>query len=242
MRKEISTEQLANLLAGGDSYIRTKNNEVKGLAITTKKNPEAPDIIVVGTGPRIMANAQLFFEAKKFVPVYIKASVGRWKYFGEYRATALKQDTETIAKYCHHRKDVSGILFLQKKEDEDLAEWANSFKGKANRDSEAAAIDFVKNHYGAMGFQIDDRQKDNCGYDLLVRKDQSTLFLEVKGTVSEEPRFYLSRNEHNHSEHPNWRLALVTNAIRNPSLTVYDREELLDFFVLDPLVFQALRK
>ena len=41
-------------LAGGDSYIRTKNNIVKGLAITTRDNPEAPEIIVVGKGTRVI--------------------------------------------------------------------------------------------------------------------------------------------------------------------------------------------
>lgn len=49
----LTTPELAEKLAGGDSYIRTKNNVVKGLAITTELNPEAPEVIVVGGGPNI---------------------------------------------------------------------------------------------------------------------------------------------------------------------------------------------
>ncbi len=63
----ISTTELAELLAGGDSYIRTKNGEVKGLAVTTDKNPDAPEIIVVGKGPRIVGNAKLFIKSKNFL-------------------------------------------------------------------------------------------------------------------------------------------------------------------------------
>lgn len=35
--KVLTTEKLAQELAGGDSYIRTKNNIVKGLAVTIQK-------------------------------------------------------------------------------------------------------------------------------------------------------------------------------------------------------------
>jgi hypothetical protein len=39
----ITTAELAALTAGGDDYIRTKNNEVRGLALRLDVNPRAPD-------------------------------------------------------------------------------------------------------------------------------------------------------------------------------------------------------
>lgn len=44
--KTIDTQELASRLAGGDCYIRTKNGEVKGLAVTVRRNPEAPEVII----------------------------------------------------------------------------------------------------------------------------------------------------------------------------------------------------
>ena len=81
----LTTKQLAEELAGGDSYIRTKKNIVKGLAITTDLNPEAPEIIVVGSGPRKIANAKLFVFQKQYVPVYVKQAVNAWKFMGKYK-------------------------------------------------------------------------------------------------------------------------------------------------------------
>ena len=75
--------QLQQLTAGGDGFIRTHNKVVKGLAITTQKNPEAPEIIVVGKGKIIEANAERFLEQGQNVPVYIKQGTNEWKYAGE---------------------------------------------------------------------------------------------------------------------------------------------------------------
>jgi len=112
--RTFTTNELAKKLAGGQSYIRTKDGDVKGLAIRKDKNPEAPDIIVVGTGPRIVANAHLFLESGKYVPVYIKRDVNQWEYVGDYKAVRYCRDTETIEKHRHHRPagHVDGILFL----------------------------------------------------------------------------------------------------------------------------------
>jgi len=60
----LTTAELAKKLAGGDSYIRTKNNVVKGLAITTELNPEAPEVIVVGNGDRIKKMPSCFWSNK----------------------------------------------------------------------------------------------------------------------------------------------------------------------------------
>ncbi|WP_286049744.1 hypothetical protein [Rheinheimera sp. KL1] len=88
----LTTPQLAEKLAGGDSYIRTKDNIVKGLAITIELNPEAPEIIVVGNGTRIRANARLLLEQQEYVPVYLKQTVNAWKFLGKYKADRYSQD------------------------------------------------------------------------------------------------------------------------------------------------------
>ncbi len=114
--KILTTDEIAEKLAGGQSYIRTKDGDVKGLAIRKDKNPEASDIILVGTGPKIVANAHLYLRSGKYVPVFIKRDVNKWEYVGDYKAVKYCRDAETIEKHRHHRlaENVDGILFLEK--------------------------------------------------------------------------------------------------------------------------------
>lgn len=112
--KVLTTRELAQELAGGDYFIRTANNVVKGLAITLEKNPDAPKTIIVGAGPRISAKAELFFQQQEYVPVYIKQAVNAWRYVGDFKAHDYSTDPEVIAQHRKHRSlaSIAGILFL----------------------------------------------------------------------------------------------------------------------------------
>ncbi len=148
--KTLTTDELAKTLAGGDSFIRTKGGEVKGLAVTTDKNPEAPDVIIVGKGPRKISNAKLFLESGLFVPVYIKQAVNSWKYLGSYKADSYLQDMETIEKYRKDRQieNIDGILFLSEEDDVEInVSSRNSPDVEAKKRTEIAAINFVTEFY-----------------------------------------------------------------------------------------------
>ena len=104
---------------------------------------------------------------------------------------------------------------------------------------EQAAIEYVWVHYEENGYTITDRQKDNCGYDLLASKEGSDIHLEVKGTASKKKRFYISRNERNNSIHPNWRLALVVNVFGEPKMSLYTKDEMESLFQMDALSWEC---
>lgn len=117
--KLYTAEEVEKLTAGGRSYIRTKDNVVQGLAITKKKNPEAPKIVVVGNGSNIEKNAELFVKQNKYVPTYLKLGSNQWLYKGEYRVVKYSKDDLDIENHRKHRAKnrVTGILFLEKKTD-----------------------------------------------------------------------------------------------------------------------------
>lgn len=240
--KVITTKELASKLAGGDSYIRTKDNIVQGLAITTDKNPEAPEVIVVGVGTRIVANAKLFFEQQQYVPVYVKQAVKEWKYLGEYKADSYSQDIEVIEKHRKHRSidDVNGILFLSPKDDLRIEVTSSSLPDQEKKKKvEVSAINFVTLYYENLGFIVTDQQKDNCGYDLLVEKANEVLKIEVKGTSSSEKRFFLSRNERAKSADPLWRLAIVINALLAPELEILNTTQMESRFNFEALSWEC---
>ncbi|ELA7327684.1 DUF3883 domain-containing protein [Vibrio alginolyticus] len=238
----VTTKELASILAGGDSYIRTKNNRVKGLAITTTDNPEAPDIIVVGNGPRIIKSAELFLEQQEYVPVYVKQATNKWKLMGNYRAERYLNDSDTIERYRRHRKaeDIDGILFLSSDyKDEIIIQPRTATDIEKKKRVELSAIDTTISYYQSEGYKVIDRQKDNCGYDLLAEKGKNTLKLEVKGTASETPRFFLSRNERAKSIDPLWRLIIVTSALSKPYLEVFTTEQMESKFNFSELCWEC---
>jgi hypothetical protein len=114
----LTTKEIAERTAGGDSYIRTKEGEVMGLAITKKKNPKAPSIITVSKGPFIIKNAELLADTKIAVPVYLKLGTNQWLFKGKYKVSNYSLDEADIKKHHGSRQidEIHGILFLEKEQ------------------------------------------------------------------------------------------------------------------------------
>ncbi|MFA5180829.1 MAG: DUF3883 domain-containing protein [Syntrophales bacterium] len=238
----LSTKELARELAGGDSYIRTMNGEVKGLALRLDLNPEAPEIVVVGTGPRIVQNANLLLNCNRAVPAYVKRGTNKWEYMGNYQATAYRRDELTIERFRHQRTrgKVDGILFLEPSESVAVEVRGGGFPDPQTRkEIEIAAVSFVVKEFESNGYAVDDRQRENCGYDFLATSSTETLWVEVKGTDALERRFFITRNERSVAMNDQWRLALVTMARSSPKLEVMTGEEMERTFDFDSLVWEC---
>ena len=240
----ISTAELAERTAGGDSYIRTKDGVVVGLALTQKYNPRAPEIVVVGDGPRIVDRAKLFLQSGLSVPTYLKRGTNAWELIGQYRALAYKTDSATIEQFRDGRplSEVSGILFLERSDEVDVSVRGGGFASPETRKAiEIAAIGFVTKHYERLGYSVHDRQLDNLGYDLLAVKNSLELKLEVKGTDAAIPRFFLTRNGFRCAvRDPAWRLAVVSAARLDPQLKVMRFGEIERTYTMDPLAWECL--
>ena len=103
---------------------------------------------------------------------------------------------------------------------------------------EKAAEKAVKERYCAKGFSCTDVTKKNLGFDFIFRKGRTERHVEVKGTSSDLPRFFLTRNENDYRENPAWRFAIVTNALGpRPTVRVYDKGRFEKTFELDPYVY-----
>ena len=242
----LTTKQLAEATAGGDDYIRTLNNKVKGLALRLDINPQAPEVVAFGDGPRIVARAQAFLAAGIAVPAYVKRGVDSWEYLGEYRATAIRADAETIRKHSANRKGekIAGVLFLESSAEPKVQVNGGGYADPQTRkEVELSAIEYVTTNLQQRGFAVHDRQRENRGYDLLAVSKHETLLVEVKGTDSLTPRFFLSRNEWNCGlSQANWRLFVVCQARRAPVHHEYSARQLSEVFALDPLAWECLPK
>lgn len=239
----LTTQQLAEATAGGDDYIRTRNNEVRGLALRLDLNPDAPEVIAFGDGPRIVARAKLLLAAGVAVPAYVKRGVNAWEYLGNYRATAIRWDAKTIERHSTNRtgEKIAGVLFLESATEPKVRVTGGGYAdAETRREIEVAAIGVVTRELKCRGFVVHDRQRENRGYDLFATSEHETLLVEVKGTDSPDPRFFLTRNEWNCARvQPSWRLFVVCQARTAPIVREYTESEVRQLFVLEPLAWEC---
>lgn len=85
---------------------------------------------------------------------------------------------------------------------------------------EAAAIQAVCAYYRSLGFEIQDVQSDNVGWDLVATRDDEELLLEVKGLSGSSARAELTPKEYEEMRrnYQRYRLCIVTNALDSPRL------------------------
>ena len=241
----IDTPTLAERLAGGDDYIRARNGEVRGLALRLDLNPQAPNIVIVGKGPRIEERARLLVNTRGPVPAYAKRDTSAWEYLGEYSGTAYRTDIDTIKRYRADRlaRDVAGILFLESANMVSVSVRGGGFADPlTRREVEQAAIDFVTATLERDGYDVYDHQRENRGYDLLAVSDRERLMIEVKGTDGPVPRFFISRGERLRSIELEWRLAVVTSARSQPALSMMTGAEAEARFNFDGLAWECTLK
>jgi len=239
----IDTNGLAKLLAGGDDYIRTKNNVVKGLALTRRLNPDAPEVVAYGKGPRVIARAELFLASGFPVPTYIKRQVNRWQYLGQYRAIDIRTEPHALKWYGRTRRpnSVAGALILERVDTESVQISGGGFPdSKTRAEVEAAAVTFALAELARRKFEVEDCQRENRGFDLLATKRGTRLLVEVKGTDSASPRFFLTRNEDRvGASEPDWRLFMICMARTSPLLREYTYAELVAHFNRTPLAWEC---
>lgn len=106
---------------------------------------------------------------------------------------------------------------------------------------EMAAERAVIEYYKAKGYITCERVTHlPCGYDFIFSNGRSALHVEVKGTASSSPRFFLTRNEYRKGleSDPLWRLAMVTSALSTvPDTIEYSATELSRAFDIEPYVY-----
>ena len=108
---------------------------------------------------------------------------------------------------------------------------------------EKAGEKAVIKYYKAKGYSHTDVTKKNFGYDFIFTNGKNEHHVEVKGSSNNDGRFFMTRNEDSYREHPQWRFALVSNALTpSPIVEVLSNKNFNAKFKLAPLVYQGRRK
>ncbi|MEI7188058.1 protein NO VEIN domain-containing protein [Dickeya dianthicola] len=93
-------------------------------------------------------------------------------------------------------------------------------------------------------YDVVDRQKDACGYDLLIthKITNEQLLIEVKGTSNDRMHFFMTRKELELSHDPRWRLFMVSDALNSKKYSLMDKYQVNKVFDLSPLAWEGTTK
>lgn len=244
---KVTTEQLAQILGGGDCFIRTRDGNVTGMAIRLDLNPEAPNRILVGKGRRLESLSKKMVAANAFLPVYLKLATNQWALLGHYKAQKFETDPSEVESYRKGRSgELSGVLFLigENTEEESTGFSAAGYVQDAERRKviEEAAIKYV---IGTLTkpetvYDVESVETKNLGFDILARSKDEVRRIEVKGTSSVTPAFFLSANEYRASQvMSGWELMVVTEADTNPKIYRYSPSEMENSFDIKPTIYRC---
>ena len=221
-----------------------------GYVLNTKRKPD-PDYMVLHRATCVTVGRYLGkakdggFTDRQYIKVCAKS-------VPQLRQWARANGASVFSKHCSHCIAPSRLATtkISMQHDEALAALLNAeqaalsnrgFPDAATRAAvEKAAVDHVQMQLRSEGFRVRDRQKENCGYDLLASKGKTRLLIEVKGTDGHRPRFFLTRNEHRCSlAQAKWQLRIITEARRNPQQHVYSASQMTSAFKLDPMAWEC---
>jgi hypothetical protein len=114
-----SRDEIATQLGGSPrEYLPRVDTRIVCGCFTLDHNPEAPNVIVPGTGPVIEEEARLFCEQKHAVPVFLKRQPNAWEYVGNYKVDRFSTDPREIA--AHHQgsitplNEITRVIFLKR--------------------------------------------------------------------------------------------------------------------------------
>lgn len=117
MKRLYTRREIADALGGGvQDYLPHHDGRVVGVCVLPELNPDAPAVILAGTGPDIIRWGDVFAAQREFVPVFLKRATNAWQYVGRYRVAERSVDPEQIARWAavsDRTGDISMVLYLE---------------------------------------------------------------------------------------------------------------------------------
>jgi hypothetical protein len=117
--RKYSREEISGVLGGSEiDFLPTEKKQVVCGCFTLDHNPEAPAVVIPGTGIVIQRTAKIFCEQEHPVPVFIKRKPKEWEYVGHFKAESFSTDRNEIA--AHHKgsitplEKVTRVIFLKR--------------------------------------------------------------------------------------------------------------------------------
>lgn len=108
-------KQIYGLIGGNlQSYLPHVGGQVVCACLRTDTNPDAPNVILPGTGKGIEHAAELLGHQHEPVPSFLKRHVNRWEYVGMFRMDRVSREPVEIQKHAERagRSDITMVIYM----------------------------------------------------------------------------------------------------------------------------------
>jgi hypothetical protein len=109
--------QIADELGGGvQDYLPHADGTVVCACLSREYNPDAPYVVLPGTGPDIVRWGDVFAQQRHFVPVFLKRATNAWQYIGRFRVHQRSVDPAQIERWgavSGRQGEISMVLYLE---------------------------------------------------------------------------------------------------------------------------------
>jgi hypothetical protein len=100
----------------GGIFLPTRDGRVVCGCITMDMNPEAPECILIGDKPRVVARAEKMAAQGGTIPIFIKRGVNQWEFRGPYDFVRISHDPGDFAALAREagRDDIVAALYFRR--------------------------------------------------------------------------------------------------------------------------------
>lgn len=98
-----------------ETYLPHRDGRILCACLDRDLNPDAPDIIIPGTGPMIEKTADMLRRQTGAIPVFIKRETGAWRYVGDFEVEPRRYTPADIEaqKKRSGRTDITRVIWLR---------------------------------------------------------------------------------------------------------------------------------
>ena len=99
---------------GEETFLGKRGNKIVVATLNGKKNPEAPEVMVVGDKAKNRKRAEEFCQQKGSLPIFIKERRNKWTYYGKYEFERFTDEPDELKKHQNEaNRNLTRIIFLR---------------------------------------------------------------------------------------------------------------------------------
>lgn len=105
---------------GEQTFLAKRDGRIVCATLVAAENPEAPEVMIVGTKPRNMQRADEFCKQGGVIPVFLKHAPNEWEFLGYYEFDSFTTDPRRLEKHMPSPRDrLTRVIYLRQVEGPD---------------------------------------------------------------------------------------------------------------------------
>ena len=100
----------------GGIFLPTREGRIVCGCITTEMNPEAPECVLIGDKPRVVARAEKMAGQGGAIPIFVKRGINQWEYRGIYDFVRLSNNPRDFRQLAQEagRNDIVAAIYFRR--------------------------------------------------------------------------------------------------------------------------------